>query len=177
MTSNQGQSGTTCVECKSFIPVGSQFCPNCGRAIGTPLRQTRRSLRQSGEPTAPGYGRPPDPGWGPETADSRLQSTGVEPADPWPRIVADGIREISSTISDTVDGVQKDRTQIQLARLSLDRLVIGVFSIAFLGAIGFSFYLILIDKTGPIGEFVFPIITASLGLIGGYIAGRGAAAR
>jgi hypothetical protein len=111
----------------------------------------------------------------PTNPDAPLPGAGVEPTDPWPKIVADGIREISSTISDTVDGVQKDRTQIQLARLSLDRLVIVVFAIAFLGSIAFSFYLILIDRTGPIGEFVFPIITASLGLIGGYIAGRGSA--
>jgi len=52
--------------------------------------------------------------------------------DPWPGIVSGGIRDITNAISDTMGSAHKNRTQVELARLSIDKLVIVVFSIAFL---------------------------------------------
>jgi len=102
------------------------------------------------------------------------QSRNIASADdPWPGIVSEGIRDITSAISDTVGLAHKDRIQVELARLNIDKLVIIVFSIAFLGALVFAFYLITIDNQDPVFKFVFPIITAVIGLISGYFAGRG----
>ena len=97
----------------------------------------------------------------------------ANPDDPWPQIVSEGVRDITNAISKTVGSAQKDRTKVELARLNIDRLVIIVFSIAFLGALAFAFYLITINNQDPVFKFVFPIITAIIGLISGYFAGRG----
>jgi hypothetical protein len=96
----------------------------------------------------------------------------AEVGDPWPQIVSGGIRDITSVIRETVVGSRKDQADISLKRLGIDRLIVGIFSLAFLGSLGFAFYLISIDKSGPVFNFLFPIITAMIGLISGYLGGR-----
>jgi hypothetical protein len=55
--------------------------------------------------------------------------------DMWPYIVQEGIRDITSVLSERVGSAQDRRFQVELERLGIDRLVIIVFSIAFLGAL------------------------------------------
>lgn len=97
----------------------------------------------------------------------------TETSDPWPEIVSGGIKDITSAIKETIGNSRKDQTEVSLRRLGIDRLIIGIFSVAFLGSLGFAFYLIAVDKMAPIFNFLFPIITAVIGLISGYFGGRG----
>jgi hypothetical protein len=99
----------------------------------------------------------------------------TNPDDPWPQIVSEGIRDVSDAIRDTVGSARKDRIQVDLAKIGIDRLIISVFSAAFLGALLFSFYLIVAGNQDAVSRFIFPIITAVIGLISGYFAGRGSA--
>lgn len=190
MTKGQGRSAATCIGCGVDLPAGSQFCPACGHSTNAqqsaaswppappaPLAHQPPALTNNHSlyPPIPSYDQTPDYGAIPAYPTGLVPTPRVDTDDPWPSIVADGIRDIGSAITDTIGAIQGDRTQVQRDRIGIDRFVITVFSIAFLGAIAFSFYLILVDKTTQIAEFVFPITTGSLGVISGYLAGRGSA--
>lgn len=97
--------------------------------------------------------------------------------DNWPLIVTQGIRDITNAISNTAGVAHKDRIEVELEGVKIDKFIINVFSVAFLASLMFSFYLIVVDKLEPLSRFIFPLITAVIGLIGGYFAGRGSSSR
>ena len=59
------------------------------------------------------------------------------------------------------------------AVIGIDKKILLVFSIALLGSLFFSFYLIAIDKTTSVTNFLYPVISLVLGFMSGYFAGTG----
>jgi hypothetical protein len=92
--------------------------------------------------------------------------------DPWPQIVSEGIRDITTAITDTVGSANIERTKVELEGLKIDRLVLTVLSVGFLIALISGVILLAFDKSQAVFNFLFPIITGLIGLVGGYIGGR-----
>lgn len=97
--------------------------------------------------------------------------------DPWPAIVTHGVSEVTKAITDVAGGAHTERVGVELEGLKIERLIILVISIAFLGGLAFSFYLMASGQIEALSRFLFPIMTAVLGLIGGYLGGRGSGSR
>ena len=101
--------------------------------------------------------------------------TAVDSDDLWAQIVSKGLRDITQAISGTVGTTKQNRVQVELERLKIDKFIIYIFALILLGTLAFSFYLIVINNQDPVFKFAFPLITAVIGLISGYFAGRGSA--
>jgi hypothetical protein len=97
--------------------------------------------------------------------------------DPWPHVFSTGIREVTSAITQTYGSVRKDKAELERKKLGIDLFIIAGFLSAFLGSLAFGCYAIATGSGDDVFSFVFPIMTALLGLIGGYLGGRGAAGR
>jgi|GEM_PF-3951408 len=100
-----------------------------------------------------------------------------DPNDPWPQIVSGGIRDVTTAIKETVSTTHKERMKIEMEAVKTDRFLMNVFSVVLIGSLSFSFYLIYIDRTQAVFSFLFPIITAVIGLISGYFAGKSSGER
>jgi hypothetical protein len=58
-----------------------------------------------------------------------------------------------------------------IRRLGLDRLVLWVFAISLLAALGVMFYLIIIDRLTAVNNVLYPLISLVIGFMSGYFAG------
>ena len=93
--------------------------------------------------------------------------------DPWADTLKQGIRDITGSVTDMIKSTRGERINKEKEEVKTDRLVLIIFGVGFLAALLFSFFLIYWDKTQPVYNFLFPIITGIVGLIGGHMWGRG----
>jgi uncharacterized membrane protein len=92
----------------------------------------------------------------------------------WEAIIDNGITRVANAI----ESKQQLKHAAAMENLKVDKGILTVFSVAFLGAMGFTFYLVLGDRVSVAAQFSFPLATAILGFLTGYFAGsRGGASR
>lgn len=92
----------------------------------------------------------------------------LEEKEPW-KIVDDLGHEVVGALKESAE--RKD--QYANALLGIDRNILLVFSIALLGSLFFTFYLIVVDKLSSVTTVTLPIISLILGFLSGYFAGTG----
>ena len=74
---------------------------------------------------------------------------------------------------DIIKETQDYKAEAGRENRSIDRLILIIFGIALLSALGFSYYLLAVDKINSVSTILYPIITATLGFFSGYFAGTG----
>ena len=88
----------------------------------------------------------------------------------------DALRVIEKGIDKVVDAFNESserKDKLANAAIGIDKSILLVFSIALLGSLFFTFYLIAVDKLNPVSNILYPIISLILGFMSGYFAGSG----
>ena len=85
----------------------------------------------------------------------------------------DGLKNISDDILGTISRGNDNKHKERMNKLGIDKNILYFFGIAFLGILGFVFYLIIINNTATINTVFYPLLTAILGFMSGYFAGVG----
>lgn len=91
----------------------------------------------------------------------------------WANTLKEGVAQICNTIKETIGVTRGERIKKEKEVVKTDRLILLIFGFGFLSSLFFAFFLIYIDKLTPVFNFIFPIITAIIGLISGQLWGRG----
>ena len=105
----------------------------------------------------------------PTSISSSAASSRLHVGQEWPAVVDKNLRRAIQVIDESQK--RKNKTEVEL--IGIDKSILLVFSIALLGALFFSFYLIAVDKLNPVTNVLYPIIALILGFMSGYFAGTG----
>jgi hypothetical protein len=83
------------------------------------------------------------------------------------------IERLGDKVVDAFNESSERKDKLTNVVIGIDKNILLVFSIAFLGSLFFSFYLIAVDKTTSVTNFLYPIISLVIGFMSGYFAGSG----
>jgi hypothetical protein len=83
------------------------------------------------------------------------------------------IERLGDKVVDAFNDSSERKDKLANAVIAIDKNILLVFSIALLGSLFFSFYLIAVDKTTSVTNFLYPVISLVLGFLSGYFAGTG----
>jgi hypothetical protein len=81
------------------------------------------------------------------------------------------IENLGNKVVDNLSDASERRHKLRDAEIGVTRYLLIIFAIALLASLFFAFYLIVIDKLNPVGNFLYPIISLILGFFSGYFAG------